>query len=197
MRSKIWTASSILLTVIYFIVRSIVRISEVIKIPYSIGIPLLLFGKLLFIVVILCWYNNIKNLLMKYVDSKDEYGDKLIKSKVYKKIFVLCLAGIVTFVMGMGVVNYIVWYWEYLDELIVCLVLRVILVIGWLLFLVWYARNVEYIICSGNKKTKRVPIYICLSLIIASLMIVSYTYNKGEDVWYAELVEKYSQIYNQ
>ena len=182
---------AIILTIIYFIVCCI----SVFQIEITNGIIgglVLLLIYLLPVVVVSCWYRHIK----KYVNKKTEkdLDNKSLRGKVYRIIFILGLLGVITFVVGIDLANFINEYWNYLDKLVICVIIRTMVFVVWLLFLIWYSLNFERMIASQGKN-KRKQLIIWMVLICFSIIVISFTSHKADDEWFKGLVERHNQEY--
>lgn len=184
---------AIILTVIYFIICCVSVLSIEINISYNIGFLLFLPIYFLPVVIVSNWYNIIKCYIKEQTKSNPDNNQ--LRFYIWLVIFILCLLGIVTFVIGIALMSFINRYREYLDNLVVCIVIRAFIFLLWLVLLIWYSKNIEAIVHSKSKKNKVIRFVILLLLICFSVGMISYTNYEADDEWIHGIVERHNQEY--
>ena len=146
-------------------------------------------------ILIICWMICIDSYLKIRFDENNVFEREVERKKINKLIGIIVLLSIFAFCSGVHVFFYMELYNELIKKLIICIVILLAIFVGWLFFLIWYTKNIETLGSAGlkSKKLRRV----CLWIIMIGLSVggIVYSYYKGEDEWFKDLVERTNQEY--
>lgn len=188
---KISYAIALFFTILSLVGFSIVKMSEAVELSeafvFPIGMATIYFMPVL---LILSWYMCYERYVYLELQTVEEAERRKVRHQIYLNVLVLLFWGIITLFALVNVVNYISWYWEYIENLYGCIALLAVCAVGWFVCFMWYVQRGKDG-CLKNKIYKKRTFYVLAVLLIVGTLICSaYAYNKGENEWFRELVEE-------
>ena len=179
---KIAQAIALFLTVACLIVCSVSCIEEIVEMSSAVRIVTIMISILIIIGVIIGWYICIN----RYIELVFETTKNIWR--LYTRIGLAVLCGVVTFFGALNIVIYVVNNWNLLDGIYSCIVINGIMIVCWCICLGYSIYCVK-----KNDLIEELKIRIFVLVILMSIGSLGYTYWKTENVWFEKMVEYYEQ----
>lgn len=185
---------SITLTVMYLVAYGLCFLCDVTEFPISVGSVILggFYGGPF--VLALCWKECIVDFIkIRFAGEESSY--KTERTKTIKTMWLIGVLGFIVFGMVLQDVHYVEAYREWIVKLIPSIILLGIILLCWMVLLIWYWHNFEKLIKEEDKKKKKTRMCVWIALIVLTLAGNGYAYDKGDDEWFKDLVERYNEEY--
>lgn len=147
---------------------------------------------LLPIILIFVWYMCIERFLyLELRSGQPDYAKS--RWRIYVSLVPVIVLGLVVFGYMRGVVHYAADYWQFVEELYRCIAIRLAILFGWLLCLIYSIKKRSAIAMRGGVKKRWVivAVFLVMALVYLSYSGYKYTYDYAEDLWFKWMIENH------